>query len=317
MKAEHRKELETNILADRMGRMLQGMKSAPKGTSALIWVFVILALVTIVAWRWYASSVRNDRSALWTSLNRYSEEQIPAQLHDLQTLFEDHRGTIAGRAARFQEARLRLRDGQRNLTTRERDHAIQDVDRARAIYRELIDACPDEPILEQEALMGVASAEESLVGVHYKPEKSDEEITGNLATAIEYYQRLAAKYPNSVNGGVAKKRLEKLGANEKEIESFYAQLSDLATVKPLPPAEQTIEPKPNLDLKLPPSKPTLLPEEPVKVAPTKPETKLPVPAVPLAPSKETQNKPGTAKAADGKAKTDQKTNEKTKESKKP
>ena len=30
MKAEHRKELQTNILADRMGRLVQRMKERPK-----------------------------------------------------------------------------------------------------------------------------------------------------------------------------------------------------------------------------------------------------------------------------------------------
>ena len=30
MKAEHRKELETNVLADRMGRAIQSMKHRPR-----------------------------------------------------------------------------------------------------------------------------------------------------------------------------------------------------------------------------------------------------------------------------------------------
>jgi len=49
MKAEHRKELETNALAERMGRVVQGMKQAPQKRTMLWMVLVAVAVVVVVA----------------------------------------------------------------------------------------------------------------------------------------------------------------------------------------------------------------------------------------------------------------------------
>src|SRR5438270_731981 len=54
MKAAHRKVLETNALADRMGRLLDNVKSGPKSASVVAWIFVILALVLFAAWQYYS-----------------------------------------------------------------------------------------------------------------------------------------------------------------------------------------------------------------------------------------------------------------------
>src|SRR5262249_19266220 len=42
--AEHRKELRTNVLADRMGRFMQTVRQRPKGRTLLIWI-AILAVI--------------------------------------------------------------------------------------------------------------------------------------------------------------------------------------------------------------------------------------------------------------------------------
>ncbi len=51
MKAEHRKELQTNYLADRMGRLMQGMKAGPQNTgSMVIWGEAATPVSTTAGW---------------------------------------------------------------------------------------------------------------------------------------------------------------------------------------------------------------------------------------------------------------------------
>ena len=75
-------------------------------------------------------------------------------------------------------------------------------------------------ILQQEALLGMAKAEESLIGVD-----------GSIDQAIGYYQELAAKYSESFQGQAAKERAEALTQNKKQIESFYVKLNQQASKK--------------------------------------------------------------------------------------
>src|SRR5437899_1174883 len=73
MKAEHRKELQTNTLADHIGRWIQGlrhgMKAKPAPSTLVVMIFVFLALVVFVGWRYYSSSQQRKRSHLWLELD--------------------------------------------------------------------------------------------------------------------------------------------------------------------------------------------------------------------------------------------------------
>ena len=53
MKAEHRKELETNVLANRMGRLLETAKQKPqRGTVMWILFGVAVLVVVFLVARW-------------------------------------------------------------------------------------------------------------------------------------------------------------------------------------------------------------------------------------------------------------------------
>src|SRR4051812_21127129 len=100
MKAEHRHQLHTNALADRMGRLVKGMRSTPRSTSVFVWTFVLLALVTFAAWQIYARTTQNSRSSLWVTVDE-STHKAEAGLAELDRLGREDWASIPGRTARF------------------------------------------------------------------------------------------------------------------------------------------------------------------------------------------------------------------------
>jgi hypothetical protein len=245
MKAEHRHHLHTNVLADRMGRLLHGMKSAPKSTSTLVWVFIVVILGTFLVWQ-YAASATRDRSALWTNLDEATHDtgNGPGRL---QTLERVNPGTIAARTAGFELARWKLQQGLGFIATDDRARAVPALEEARTLYGKLVAQCTTDPLLAQEAMMGRATAEESLAiqpaATGVTPEGSAEEAKGeehggSLEKAREYYRELAKKYPESILGKKAAERANELEqpTSRSKFEQFYAASSKKDAPKANPPA---------------------------------------------------------------------------------
>jgi hypothetical protein len=248
MKAEHRHQLQTNVLADRMGRLLQGMKSAPKSTSTLIWLFVLLALATFAVWKYAASATVRDRSDLWTRLDEATHG--PASGTDkLQAIETGNPGTIPARAARFELARWNLQQGLGLLAGDDRGRALSPLKGARKLYTELVPNCIDVPLLAQEAMMGRATAEECLAGLLERPDAAEssgadhseqskeEKPAGSLDQALEYYLELAKKYPDSILGKKAEERAQELQTSRSKIEQLYAEANKKVAPKALIPAK--------------------------------------------------------------------------------
>lgn len=236
MKAEHRKELHTNLLADRMGKMLQSIRSGPTKTSTLVWVFVLLGLGMYAFWKYYANAKASERSSLWVTVDKAGAVANRAEmLNQLGKIAGEGRGTIPGRVAEFQLARAELAEGIQSLASAQRKEAIEKVLKARQIYEQLARQCPDAPHLAQEALMSAAKAEESLIGVP-NPNR-DGESYGSLERALAYYQTLANDYPGSFQGLAAAERIKQLGASrsgDEGVDKFYAELNKLVSAKPVP-----------------------------------------------------------------------------------
>src|SRR5947208_1962317 len=116
MKAEHRKELQTNVLADRIGKIVDAVKHPPSTTSVVAWVIGGLAVATLILWMWFTRS--SDATApLWAKLEAdsynkpedwYTEGNEAEVLRSLAEISNKHGRTVPGRTARFQEARFLL-----------------------------------------------------------------------------------------------------------------------------------------------------------------------------------------------------------------
>lgn len=216
MKAEHRKELETNALANWMGRVVESSKGSSKNTYILTAVIAVLLIGVAVGWYLINSSTKK-------ASERWRKFDSVATLAELEQFAKDNKGTMAARAARFEEARALYAQGIQNLGAQEQHaSALNSLERARNVYEELAPQSKDMPAWQQEAFMHVASAEESLVGSGKN---------GSLEKAAEYYQRLADAYPETPLGIAAKKRADELRdpKTRAEVEKFYARLNERVT----------------------------------------------------------------------------------------
>jgi len=253
MKAEQRHRLEHNALADRVGKVVQTVKSAPATQSLALWLGVAAVVIVIIAWQLFRSASYMETSGLWRTLDsatRGTDEVI----HTLEGLRDDHPGTTVATSAGFQLARLRFQEGQANLGNSlefDRKDAIKKLIGVRASYAQLAKDSADAPLQMQEAMLMQAKIDESLTGVA-DPDKPGE-MLGSLDRAKEEYQALVTKYPDSAAAMMAKKRLEDLDKDKAQIESFYTQFNELLTKPTLPSGPITTPQFPRLPegLKLP------------------------------------------------------------------
>lgn len=238
MKAEHRKELQTNLLADRMGRLVQGIKAGPRSSSAFAWVIAVLALVVLAGWYW--AGYQNARqSEDWVRLlnDPRTEGRDPAAYYG--GIARQTPGSLAGRTARFQEARALLNRGLTTFFTPDvHGQAVQDLDNAGKLYRRLLGECQGNAVLEQEALLAAGKVEETLSA---EPDRDNpDQKLGSLDRALAFYRRLADTYPDSYEAELAKKRIDELndGTTRARMEEFYAKLAQFVK-KPEPPPPST------------------------------------------------------------------------------
>src|SRR5262245_19582306 len=203
MKAEHRKELKTNALADSLGRALQNMKEGPSQRTLLWAGLIALVVVLFLVWRWVKSSSEESDSALWL---RWDNLYTPTEV---QKFADEARGTTQGRVARLQLARLHVRNGVLALGLSKSD-GRQELEEGAKAYEALVEETHDLPMMQQEALLGAAKAYESL---------------GDLNKARAHYERLARDFGNTPLGKDAAKQLERLKdeAANKDLEALVAE----------------------------------------------------------------------------------------------
>jgi len=178
MKAEHRKHLETNTLVEGLGKLNQGLhQGLPRG----VWMFlggVAVVLILFYTWRYFSERSQRLNAALWCEWEQLDGSEaltkgLPDQslgfnkekydLDRLEKFGKDNAGTVQGRLARFQLARLFLYDGLRDLGhSTLRNQARENLKGAADKYAELIKEARDIPVLHQEAMLNCAKAHESL-----------------------------------------------------------------------------------------------------------------------------------------------------------
>lgn len=220
MKAEERHKLQTNALADRLGRFIQRVKQGPsRGTVTTVFLVLILAGLVFFFF-WTRTRSRAAQADAWVDL-------YTATPGLLGKLTEKETQTAPGRAARFQFAFLHLYQIGARRITQDPAGALDGIKQAQKRYRELADEVKDDPIWGPEALYGIAVAEECL---------AVEDTTKRLDTAMRLYQEVADRYPTSALGKASAKRAAELSgkgpqSRRIEIEAVYGDLDRLTAAQ--------------------------------------------------------------------------------------
>jgi hypothetical protein len=210
MKAEQRKELETNALADRMGRAVKRMKAQPR-RATLYYVIgaVALFIVLFVIFRTYQVN-RQENSQFWHYLYNGTR---PA----LGGIIEQRPDGNQGKAALFEFAWFKYWDaGLRRIGVGNGTEALMAMDEAAQLYEKLAKDCEGDPVWEPEAMYGLAAIEETRAVQNLD----------HLEAAKKRYEELASKYPKSARGQLAKEWVENYDDAKKrqELTSLYQEL---------------------------------------------------------------------------------------------
>jgi hypothetical protein len=196
MKAEHRKELQTNVLADKLGHLIEGIKQGPS-RSTIIWVVIALLIVlAYLAFRYFSTSSEERASERWLKLD---QAVFPEQL-DILAEDKDLQGSTPGHMVQLLRARRLVKLGLRDLGgSARRPEAQASIRKGVEAYEQLLNEGRSLlPVIRQEALWGAAQGEESL---------------GKLDKARGYYEKLVQEFGTSARGEDAKKQLKRLDSD--------------------------------------------------------------------------------------------------------
>jgi hypothetical protein len=236
MKAEERKHLKDNELAEKLRGFWQTVASGST-TNTVIWGVILVGLALAIGWRYYSDATFRTRSAQWSAIEQaYTVEQ-------LEQIIKENQGTVAARTAKFHLNRFRMEDSLGGIAAPgndERRKAAENLIEVRSRYTDLAREVKDEPELVQEALMGVAKCEEVLAAIPQPDNPS--QPRGSLAEAQKGYEELAKRYPDSYLGREAAKRAADLQDRGPWIRSFYNELMEAHGKPPAPPPQPTSTP---------------------------------------------------------------------------
>lgn len=302
MKAEERKEIETNSLV----LLVQRVR---RNTNWRTVYYIVGALALIIAgiilYRYFSSESNKARDAILDQL------AAADTIEKLKQGMEEHRGTVYGSLFKINLARLLLKnEGIPKLGSDRwdpRNRAAENIEQAKTYYLELTGELKEkeQASLVQEAWVGAAQAEESLVGLPKTEGGSDSR--GDVNKAIEYYEKAGSIFPDTEFSKRYKERAEKLKNTKDDFvaaqKAFYKPIErpTFPTGKndpfappvpggpkidlpggpfipppPKPPEEgNKVDPKPSVPPKIevPPVPPLPTPPDPKKSEPPKVEPK--------------------------------------------
>lgn len=195
MKSEHRHELETNVLAQRLDTAIHRIQPY---TSTIAGVIIAL-IVVMFAWSYIAGSSATRSSQAWDEFNHAVAEVVP-DANQLRQAAQEHPGTTMQRLADATWA-----DSQVWLAARDYIHnraaAVEALSKATSAYQGIIQST-DDARLRNRAQLGLARVYE---------------LQGKLDAAREEYLKVGGGYQQ-----YAKLQAERLA--QPESKAIYAWL---------------------------------------------------------------------------------------------
>lgn len=224
MNAEQ-KDLEQNALASRLGRAWTNFKQGK--LIGYKWMAVLLLLITAGGLWWYiAHERRKANSARWVALD---EATTAGALEEISAA---NPGTIQDKLARLQLARYQLGesgiDQLGGLHPEQQKRAVDNIEKARAAFKTLLEDFKDDPVFKPECLLALAKAEAALVAVPDSPGQLIK-FKGDIAKVIEYLDQLHdAAAPGTPWATDSKKLADRLrGADQSEFITVMRSVFEL------------------------------------------------------------------------------------------
>jgi hypothetical protein len=221
MKAEHRKELQTNALADRMGRFIQRARQGPSRGTVLTVILVLVVIGALAFFLWRRSTVLATDSARWVDFEmgpfpKYADENGRRVSHYAH-LIDQAPGTPQARGAAVQLAWSYLYDSGIKSLLAQPEYALDSIKEGKSRYEALLSEVKDDPVLGPEVRYAIAVAEEAL---------AVEDPGTHLDRAAKLYKAVVDDYPTSAHGKQAKARLKQLKDQDQyhRILEFYVDL---------------------------------------------------------------------------------------------
>ena len=202
MKAEQRKELQTNSLVRFFGRLKQNFAGAPSRKATVLWGIVLLALVVFIGWRIASSRSATNNSRRWVELDSITRAE------DLDAFIDKNPGTVQAHVARLHRARKSLDSGLDKLYTRH-SSAIEELKSAADDYEAMVKPFKATPILVQECLLGAGKAYEGM---------------GEFDRARGFYEKLQNDFKDSPLAKEAERRVKDLDKHPKELATLNEKL---------------------------------------------------------------------------------------------
>jgi predicted negative regulator of RcsB-dependent stress response len=223
--AQRRHSLQQNTLAETLQKFKQVFSDGLSRTTWMVLGIVAVAVLLYFVWRFFARSADEKNSELSVKLQLLMEGESPSPKGDkdkgpvpfdaekeYDEFAKANAGTVQGRIARFQLARLRLTQGQRDLgNVLGRDKALDAIDRAAKAYEELQGDSSDVPLLHQEALLRAGQARECL-GEFDKALANYEKLTAIKEYKDSVFTKMAADAAKRLKDPDTRRELEELKA---------------------------------------------------------------------------------------------------------
>lgn len=240
MRSERRHELQRNDLLDKLSEYYQFIGPYTN----VILAGVLIVVLFVAAWRWYAYLGTVNLAAGWTELDVALEDSEP--MGALEDVAERYSGTVVGEWAALTAADLRLAQGLDQLF-HDREIARNELEKAVQGYDAVIAGSEHSHIKEQ-AHFGLGRAYEGLLGAfRYETEKMSLEAGGldtsevqakldssmgeRRDSALANYQAVVDDWPDGAYAVLAKRFLQDL--QRPSTKEFY---DSFAAYDPRPPA---------------------------------------------------------------------------------
>jgi tetratricopeptide (TPR) repeat protein len=196
MKTQRRHELQTNVLADYLGKQIQTVRPHFK----TITIGAIAVLLALVGYVYLLQQQRARAGKGWADYFKAIGNRDVKQLDEVAQL---HSGTVAGFWARQAAADLKLAKGSGELFT-DRKEAQKSLREAEENYVAIEKDATAYPLLVERARFGLAQVYEGY---------------SDVGKAQKYYEKVAQANPSSALAKAAQHRAEQLA--DKSTESWY------------------------------------------------------------------------------------------------